>query len=90
MAIRVTEVLGTDSMNNSRITINNNFKTLADAINKIDTALHSSIDMGAVSAESLSAQTLHLGDVSLNAEQLQQLLALITSAQTPATEEVTP
>lgn len=86
MAIRVTEVLGTDSMNNSRITINNNFKTLADAINKIDTALHSSIDMGTVSAESLSAQTLRLGDVSLDAEHLRKLLAHISSGQTPETE----
>lgn len=34
-SVTVTTILGTDSMNNSRVTINNNFKTLADSINNI-------------------------------------------------------
>jgi len=33
--VTVTEILGTDSMNNSRVTINNNFNTLAQTINQM-------------------------------------------------------
>ncbi len=34
-SVTITEILGTDSMNNSRITINNNFATLAASINTL-------------------------------------------------------
>lgn len=37
--ITVTEILGTDSMNNSRVTINNNFKTLAQAVNDLSSVV---------------------------------------------------
>ena len=33
--VTITEILGTDSMNNSRVTINNNFSTLANTINQM-------------------------------------------------------
>lgn len=78
MAIRITEILGTDNMNNSRITINNNFKTIAETINRLDNQIHTEITMGSVSAETVTlSNTLKIGNTELTEEQLQQLLALL-------------
>lgn len=78
MAIRITEILGTDNMNNSRITINNNFKTIAETINRLDNQIHTEIAMGSISAENLTLSNgLKIGNTELTEDQLQQLLALI-------------
>lgn len=85
MAIRVTEILGTDSMNNSRITINNNFRTLSDTINKLESEIRSSIEMGDVVASSVTSETLvasdrlEIGGVQLDGETLSALIALLNS-----------
>ena len=78
MAIRITEILGTDNMNNSRITINNNFKTIAETINRLDSQIHTEITMGSVSAETVTlSSALKIGSTELTEDKLQQLLALI-------------
>lgn len=78
MAIRITEILGTDNMNNSRITINNNFKTIAETINRLDNQIHTEIAMGSISAENLTLSNgLKIGNTELTEDQLQQLLTLI-------------
>lgn len=78
MAIRITEILGTDNMNNSRITINNNFKTIAETINRLDNQIHTEITMGSISAENLTLSNgLKIGNTELTEDQLQQLLALL-------------
>lgn len=85
MAIRVTEILGTDSMNNSRITINNNFRTLSNTINKLESEIRSSIEMGDVVASSVTSETLvasdrlEIGGVQLDGETLSALIALLNS-----------
>lgn len=64
--ITVTEILGTDSMNNSRVTINNNFKTLATAINTIG-RLVSDSEIGSPTT-ALKGSELRVGDVVVTAQ----------------------
>jgi len=59
--ITVTEILGTDSMNNSRVTINNNFRVLAQAINTIG-QLVSADEIGSTTT-ALKGNELRVGDV---------------------------
>lgn len=79
MNIIVTEILGTDSMNNSRITINNNFKTLADSIKQLERNLQQSFPSITTDSLTISGGTLVLGNVSLTSAQLQALLALLNT-----------
>jgi hypothetical protein len=74
MNIIVTEILGTDSMNNSRITINNNFKTLADSIKQLERNLQQSFPSITTDSLTISGGTLVLGNVSLTSAQLQALI----------------
>lgn len=89
--ITVTEILGTDSMNNSRVTINNNFKTLATAVNTIGrlvsddeigsptTALKgSSLQTGDVTVNS---QGVRIGDYLLTSEHIQKIIQLFDTNQ---------
>lgn len=87
MNIIVTEILGTDSMNNSRITINNNFKTLADSIKQLERNLQQSFPSITTDSLTISGGTLVLGNVSLTSTQLQ---ALLTSLNTPTPDPNEP
>lgn len=62
--ITVTEILGTDSMNNSRVTINNNFRVLAQAINTIG-QLVSADEIGSTTT-ALKGSTLQIGNIAIN------------------------
>lgn len=84
--VTVTEILGTDSMNNSRVTINNNFKTLASSINSLTQVINANTIGGtginfegdnAVIRGSVNANSINLGSAALNEETLQALLALL-------------
>lgn len=72
--ITVTEILGTDSMNNSRVTINNNFNALATAVNDLmnvvtatsvgttNTALAgSSLTIGSSNEIVINSSGIHIG-----------------------------
>lgn len=58
--ITVTEILGTDSMNNSRVTINNNFKTLAQAIDTLNSVVTPS-EIGNVQSVALKGSSVTVG-----------------------------
>lgn len=62
--ITVTEILGTDGMNNSRVTINNNFRVLAQAINTIG-QLVSADEIGSTTT-ALKGSTLQIGNITIN------------------------
>jgi hypothetical protein len=61
-------------MNNSRITINNNFKTLADSIKQLERNLQQSFPSITTDSLTISGGTLVLGNVSLTSAQLQSLI----------------
>lgn len=64
-SVTVTEILGTDSMNNSRVTINNNFNTLATAINNISN-LVSTTQIGNATTIDLQGKSATIGGVTIN------------------------
>ena len=85
--VTVTEILGTDSMNNSRITINNNFSALATSVNEILKVVDiesASTTIGgtgvnfngnnATFQNNVSATTLTLGNITIDQSQLDALL----------------
>ena len=87
-SVTITEILGTDSMNNSRVTINNNFRTLATAINNISNLVSSNqigeattVDFYGKSATVggvvISNNAIQIGNSSLDASALASLLELI-------------
>lgn len=87
-SVTVTEILGTDSMNNSRVTINNNFRTLATAINNISNLVSSNqigdattVDFFGKSAViggvSISSNAIQIGSSSLDGASLAALLQLL-------------
>lgn len=88
--VTVTEILGTDSMNNSRVTINNNFRTLAESINSIANIISGNTigvsgvefvgDSVNVSGE-VKGNSLKLGSASLDEQTLAALLQLATHSQ---------
>lgn len=86
--VTVTEILGTDSMNNSRVTINNNFKTLASSINSLTQVINantSTIGGRGINFEgdtalihgSINANSINLGSAALDGQTLQALLKLL-------------
>lgn len=88
--VNVTEILGTDSMNNSRVTINNNFKNLAKSISSIVNIISGNTigvsgvkfigDSVNVSGE-VQANSLKLGDTPLDGQTLADLLQLAPHSQ---------
>lgn len=89
--ITVTEILGTDSMNNSRVTINNNFKTLATAINAIG-RLVSNDEIGSpttplrgrelrVGDVVVTTQGITIGEYTLTSEHIQKIIQLFDTNQ---------
>lgn len=74
--MEITEILGTDGLNESRITINNNFKICQDAINEIVELVHTGEASNIIGDgnTAIVGNTLRLGDVVLTSEQLQQLI----------------
>lgn len=63
MAIKVTEILGTDSISASRIVINDNFNILEDEINAIEVYLDPSA--GTIeSLKSIESKKIKIGDVN--------------------------
>lgn len=88
--VTVTEILGTDSMNNSRVTINNNFRTLAESINSIANIISGNTigvsgvefvgDSVNVSGE-VKGNSLKLGNTALDEQTLAALLQLAPHIQ---------
>ena len=91
--ITVTQILGTDAMNASRITINENFNTVASAINTLQ-SLVSTNQIGTPTASivcsslnagqngittngTVTCNGLTIGGTSLNEQNLIGLLALL-------------
>lgn len=78
--VTTTEILGTDSMNNSRVTINNNFKSLAETINSIGNYFPGVDQFGTstmtITASSITASNViaknfvRIGNTTLNEQQL--------------------
>lgn len=97
--VTVTEILGTDSMNNSRVTINNNFKTLASSINSLTQVINTNTSTiggtginfkgdNALISGSVNANSINLGSTALNEQTLKALLALLeTNRQITQTTE---
>lgn len=86
--VTVTEILGTDSMNNSRVTINNNFQTLASSINSLTQVINANTSTiggtginfegdSALIRGSINANSINLGSTALDEHTLQELLALL-------------
>lgn len=87
--VTVTEILGTDSMNNSRVTINNNFKTLAQTINQMG-LLFNGNEIGSKTSEfsgskatiggvTIENNSIKIGSSSLDDTSLAALLQLINN-----------
>ena len=77
--ITVTEILGTDALNASRITINSNFAICEDAINNllnIITIGESSSIVG-TSTTQFKGSSITLGQQTLDSQKLEQLLNLL-------------
>lgn len=88
--INVTKIKGTDSMNNSRVTINDNFNTLAEAINTIGDLINgdeignqaSSNFKGAeasIGGVTLREGSIRIGSVALDANDFEALRAIINN-----------
>ena len=89
--VTVTEILGTDSMNNSRVTINNNFKTLAQTINQMG-LLFNGNEIGSQTSEfsgskatiggvTIENNSIKIGSSSLDATSLAALLQFTNGLQ---------
>lgn len=77
--ITVTEILGTDALNASRITINSNFAICEEAINNllnIITIGESSSIVG-TSTTQFKGSSITLGQQTLDSQKLEQLLNLL-------------
>lgn len=77
--ITVTEILGTDALNASRITINSNFAICEGAINNllnIITIGESSSIVG-TSTTQFKGSSITLGQQTLDSQKLEQLLNLL-------------
>lgn len=74
--MEITEILGTDGLNESRITINNNFKICQDAINELSGIVRIGETSNTIGdgSTAIVGGTLRLGNVVLTSEQLQQLI----------------
>lgn len=77
--MKTTEILGTNGLNESRITINQNFRMCEDAINEINRLVQSGEASSVIGSENttLMGSTLNLGGVVLTREQLQALIELL-------------
>lgn len=74
--ITITEILGTDALNASRITINSNFQTCEGAINNLLSIIN--VTEGATNIGNNTTQyignSLTLGQYTLDAQKLGELL----------------
>ena len=86
--VNVTEIKGTDSMNNSRVTINDNFKTLADAVNDIGGLINDNEIGNQASSEFKGAEasiggvtlregSIRIGSVALDANDFEAIRSII-------------
>lgn len=67
--VNVTTILGTDSMNNSRVTINNNFELLAQSVNAISDFFNGNA-IGSTNS-SFTGASLTAGGVSISGGSIQ-------------------
>lgn len=70
--ITITEILGTDSLSSSRITINNNFNTLKSEVNRLAKYVNNSTIGGSV--YDVECKTLKIGSTILDEATLIQLI----------------
>lgn len=90
--ITVTEILGTDALNASRITINSNFHVCEGAINSLLNIINvseSASIIGNVNTQ-YNGNSLTLGQYTLDAQKLGQLLELLNQAGNTTNTPVEP
>lgn len=90
--ITVTEILGTDALNASRITINSNFHVCEGAINSLLNIINvseSASIIGNVNTQ-YNGNSLTLGQYTLDAQKLGQLLELLNQAGNTTDTPVEP
>lgn len=90
--ITVTEILGTDALNASRITINSNFHVCEGAINSLLNIINvseSASIIGNVNTQ-YNGNSLTLGQYTLDAQKLGQLLELLNQTGNTTNTPVEP
>lgn len=82
--ITITEILGTDALNASRITINSNFHSCEGAINSLLNIINVSESAAIIGNgdTQYTGNALTLGQYTLDAQKLGQLLELLNQGDT--------